>query len=268
MMRLVKTKLQNGLVMWYRSDDKYIGQKIALQKYEEYESQLILQNVNKDSVVIDVGANIGYYTLLLAKVCKKVYAFEPDKNCFEILKKNIDENKLKNVVLFNLAVSDKKEKAEFIIDKENLGNSRIQTPQSSGQLPLTGEHKTILCESLDNFIKNEKVDLIKIDVQGHEPKVILGAKRIIKKYKPILFLEYSPTDYRKNNLDGRGMVNFLKQTYKQIFTIDYWFYVLKSGIRIDPKTGYADLVLGIKTNIWERYKNVQWKKVIKNIFNL
>ncbi|MFA7301546.1 MAG: FkbM family methyltransferase [Candidatus Shapirobacteria bacterium] len=245
-MKLIKTRLQNGLTLWYRADDKFIGQRIALAKYEEYESILILRNVNKSSVVIDVGANIGYYTLLLATVCKKVYAFEPDKTCFEILEKNIRENNLNNVVLFNSAVGDKNEKVGIILDDNNFGNSRV------------GKGKNVDCIRLDDVIK-EKVDLIKIDTQGWEPKVILGAKKIIKKYKPILFLEFNG-DYK--------MINFLKKHYKNIFTIDYWFYILRSGIKIDNKTGYADLVLGIKHNIFEQYRGLQWKKVIKKIFKV
>jgi FkbM family methyltransferase len=245
--KLIKTILQNGLELWYRSDDKYIGERIALQKYEEYESLLMLRNVNKDSVVVDVGANIGYYTLLLAKVCKKVYAFEPDKICFEILLKNIKENKLTNVVAKNLAVSDQIGKVKFIVDKDNFGNSR-----------LGDGDKTILCDSLDNILKNEKqIDLIKIDVQGHEPQVIAGAEKIIIKYSPILFLEFN---------GNNKMISFLKKYYKNIFTIDYWFYILRRGIKIDRKLGYIDLMLINKNiNLWERYKNLQGGKVIKKI---
>ncbi len=250
--------------MWYRSDDKFIGQRIALKKYEEYESELILRNINKNSVAVDVGANIGYYTLLLAKICKKVYAFEPDKNCFEILVKNIKENKLINVVAMNKAVSDGEGKVKFIVDKENLGNSRIKSQRDCFAKP----RNDVFIETIkiDEIIK-EKVDLIKIDTQGWEPKVILGAKRIIKKYKPIIFMEYSPQSYKENNLDSKGMINFLKQIYKNIFTIDYWFYCYKKGINIDLKTGYADLVMGIKSNIFEQYKNLAWKKVIKKILS-
>jgi FkbM family methyltransferase len=260
-MKLIKTKLQNGMVLWYRSDDKFVGQRIALEKYEEYESKLILRNVNKNSVAVDVGANIGYYTLLLAKICKKVYAFEPDKNCFEILVKNIKENKLNNVVAMNKAVSDKEGKEYFMVDKENLGNSRIDV---RCQMSDVRKIETI---SLNSLFKNIKIDLIKIDTQGWEPKVVKGAKRIIKKYRPILFLEYSPKSYVENNLDGKTMINFLRQIYKNIFTIDYWFYYYKKGIKIDTKTDYADLVMGIKHNIFFQYKNLAWKKIIKKILS-
>lgn len=244
-MKLIKTKLQNGLEFWYRSDDKYIGTRIALQKYEEYESLLILKQIKKNFVVVDVGANIGYYTLLLAKICKKVYAIEPDKMCFEILLKNIKENNLKNVVAINKAVSDKSGKEKFIVDSENLGNSRLGIG-----------NETVETIKLDDLIK-EKIDLIKIDVQGHEPLVIAGTKSIIAKYSPILFMEFNG-DYK--------IIKFLQKFYKNIFTIDYWFYVLSKGIIIDKKTGYADLlVTNNNINFWERYNKLQWKKAVKSI---
>ena len=239
-MKLIKTKLE-GLDFWYRSDDKFVGQRIALGKYEEYETILMLSQVKKESVVVDVGANIGYYTLLLVQKCKKVYAFEPDKECFLILKKNVEENKLGNVVLINKAVGDKNEQRAIIKDKSNYGNSRV------------GEGKGVECVRLDDVIK-EKVDLMKIDVQGYEEKVIEGAKKIIKKDKPILFIEC----YKK--------IKFLDNVYRNIFTIDYWFYVCRKGVQIDKKTGYADLLLTNKSMcFWNRYKNIQWKKVIKDI---
>lgn len=248
-MRLIKTKLQNGLDFWYREDDKYIGQRIALGKYEEYESILI---VNQGATVaVDVGANIGYYTLLLAKVCKKVYAFEPDKDCFKILEKNVEENNLKNVVLFNKAVGAENKKVGIVKDKNNFGNSKIDLRSQMSDVRKT---ELVECVRLDDVIK-DKTDLMKIDVQGYEEKVIEGAKKIIEKDSPTIFMEHNG-----------GNLDFLKSVYKNIFTIDYWFYVSRKGIQIDSKTGYADLLLTNKRlSLWNRYKNVQWKKVIKDI---
>lgn len=269
-MKLIKAKLQNGMGFWYRSDDKFVGQRIALGKYEEYESELMLRSLRRaqgTSTAVDVGANIGYYTLLLAKVCKKVYAFEPDKECFEILKKNIEENKLKNVTLINKAVSDKKGKVNFVVDKNNFGNSRIKSQRDCHVAKPPRNDVLIGTVKLDDEVK-ERVDLIKIDTQGWEPKVIAGAKRIIKKYRPIMFMEYSPTSYEENNLDYKTMLNFLRQIYKNIFTIDYWFYCYKEGIKVDLTTGYTDLVMGIKSNIFLQYKYLAWKKVIKKIFKV
>lgn len=270
-MKLIKTKLQNGLTLWYRSDDRYIGQRIALRKYEEYESELIVRQALRQAsakggqagfVAVDVGANIGYYTLLLAKVCKRVYAIEPDKNCFSILKKNVEENNLKNVLLINKAVSDKKGEVDFIHNQENFGDSRLQSPSATPYPPLTRGNNTIISTiSLDELLNKEnRINLIKIDVQGHEPQVIAGAKKIIKKYSPILFLEFNG-DFK--------MIKFLKKYYKNIFSIDYWFYILRLGIKIDKKMGYADLLVTNKNmSFWERYSSLQWKKVIKKIIEV
>lgn len=269
-MKLTKTKL-NGLDFWYREDDKFVGQRIALQKYEEYETKLIEYEALRlakltqgTAVAVDVGANIGYYTLLLAKKCKRVYAIEPEKTCFEILKKNVEANNLRNVVLINQAAGGKKEEVVIIHNNKNFGDHKIKTPQSFGRLPLTVELSNIPCNSLDNMLKKEKrIDLIKIDTQGWEPQVVAGAKKIIERDSPVLFLEYTPSEY----LD-ESMIRFLERIYKHIWSIDYWFYVCRKGVRINSKTGYVDLWLKRKMTIgdWiETIRSVQIKKVVKSI---
>ncbi|MFA6007417.1 MAG: FkbM family methyltransferase [Candidatus Shapirobacteria bacterium] len=245
---------------WYRSDDRVIGQRIALGKFEKYETELFLNQLKKDSVVVDVGANIGYYTLLAAGRVKKVYAIEPDKKCFEILKKNVEENNLKNVVLINKAASDKKEKKYLVRDKNNQGNSKIS--DNNGEIILT--------ETLDNMLKNEqKISLIKVDVQGWEPQVISGAKRTIKKWQPTIFLEYTPGEYK-----DKKMINFLKNIYKNIWSINDFAEVpwpIYKGIKVLGKSGYADLFL--KKEMEQKdyvtmIKKVNYKKWIKGIMGL
>lgn len=261
-MRLTKTKLKN-MNFWYRSGDRVIGQRIALDKFEKYETALFLSQLNKDSVVVDVGANIGYYTLLAAGRVKKVYAIEPDKKCFEILKKNVVENNLKNVVLINKAASDKREKKYLIRDKNNQGNSRISETRNEKL------DTRILTDTLDNLLINEqKISLIKIDTQGWEPQVIEGAKNIIKKYIPTLFLEYTPGEYGDDK-----MINFLKKNYQNIWSINDFAEVpwpIYKGIKIKGKNGYADLFLKNKLEINDyltMLKNVKYKKFIKGIMN-
>lgn len=244
---------------WYRGDDKYIGQRIALQKYEKYETALFLSQLSSKSVVVDVGANIGYYTLLAAKIVKKVYAIEPDKKCFEILEKNVNENNLKNVVLINKAASDKREKKYLVRDEENLGNSRISNKKGD----------VILADTLDNILLNEQIiSCIKIDTQGWEPEVILGAKKVIKKHRPIMFLEYSPSEYK-----NQKMIKFLMSNYKWIWSINDFAEVpwpIFWGIKILGKSGYTDLFLKNKMNLNDfltMIKNVSYKKWIKGIMN-
>ncbi|MBI2464516.1 FkbM family methyltransferase [Candidatus Shapirobacteria bacterium] len=251
--KLLKTKIF-GMDFWYREDDRYIGQRIALGKYEEYETMLMQHQLKDVEVVVDVGANIGYYTLLMASMAKRVYALEPDKECFEILKKNVEENNLKNVVILNVAAGAKKEIKNLIKDIENMGNSHL------------GDEKgvEVKCERLEQILINEhKIDLIKIDTQGWEPAVIVGAKKIIERDKPTLFLEYSPAEYKDEK-----MKEYLKNIYKHIWSIDYWFYVCRNGIRINKKTGYTDLWIKDKVTIgdyWWAIKEIRIKKVLKSL---
>jgi len=272
-MKLKKVKIFGKYIFYYLSNDKYIGRRIALEKYEPYETQLILRQAKVGDVVIDVGANIGYYTVLLAdKVGKtgKVYAFEPDIINFEILKKNIEANNLKNVEIINAAVGSKAGKLKLHKSKENLGDHKLY-----GDDKETEEVKII---KIDDFLKNIKIDLMKIDTQGWEPEVIEGAKKIISKNKPIMFLEYSPASYKIAKLDGQKMMTNLRKIYKNIWWIDEWLYIYKNlkQKEIDKKcatnkTGYADLWMKKEVGFGDKIgqiRNLKIKKLIKKILGL
>lgn len=253
-MKLSQVDLK-GLKFNYRSDDKYIGQRIALGKYEIIESALFVANINNNSIVVDIGANIGYYALLASKIAKKVYAFEPDSEIFMILKKNIVDNNLTNVIAINKAVGDKKDTGYMIKDKDNFGNQRLDT---GGRIKDKSNEVEVI--KLDDYIK-EKIDLIKIDVQGYEPKVVEGAKKIIEKYKPAIFMECS----YKND----AMVKWLMNNYRTVWSINDFASVpwpIYKGVVI--KGDYCDLVMKNKvtySDVLSVIKNINYKKWIKGI---
>ena len=272
-MKLKKTKIFGKYIFYYLVNDKYIGQRIALEKYEPYETQLILRQIKKGNTVIDVGANIGYYTVLSAdKVGKtgKVYAFEPDKVNFEILKKNIEANNLKNVEIINVAVGSKVGKLKLHKSKENLGDHKLYGNDK--------EIEEVEIIKLDDFLKDKKIDLTKIDTQGWEPEVIEGAKKIISKNKPIMFLEYSPASYQIAKLDGPKMMRNLRKIYKNIWWIDEWLYIYKNlkqkeidKICATNKTGYADLWMKKEASLNDKIgqiRNLRIKKLIKKSLGL
>lgn len=272
-MKLNKAKIFGKYIFYYLPDDKYVGQRIALEKYEPYETELILRQAQNKSIIVDVGANIGYYTVLLAKkVGKKgkVFAFEPDAINFEILEKNIKANKLENVVAVKAAVGNKTGKLELYRSKENYGDHRLY-----GKKAEIKEEVEIV--KLDEFLKNQKVDLIKIDTQGWEPEVIEGAKKIIEENKPIIFMEYSPASYKMAKLNGDKMMEFLEKIYKKIFWIDEWLYIYRNlgKEKIDKicatnKTGYADLWMKKENSFNDEVKgfsNFKIKKWVKRIID-
>ena len=249
---------------WYRSDDKFIGQRIALGKYEEYETKLLLRQLRPDDVAVDVGANIGYYTILMAKKAKKVYAVEPEEINFEILQKNVTANNLKNVVLIKVAASNKNEQRAMIKDLKNYGNHHLGREKSGG----------VDCQRLDDILVNEqKISLIKIDTQGWEPAVIGGAENIIKRDSPVLFLEYWPRGMKEAKLDGDKMINFLKTIYKNIWQIDDHlniFKIIKKDIVVNKKTGYVDLYMNNKIKMIDHLwllRNINYKNIIKGIMS-
>lgn len=153
--------------------------------------------LNKDSIILDIGANIGNHTLYWSKItnAKKIYSFEPVDITFSILKKNIEINKLENkVVLNNIGLCDKDIKANAEkYDINNIGETPLKE-ESDGSFTLT---------TLDNYIKNnfkeEKIDFIKIDTEGFEYKILLGARETIKKYKPMICTEIFSDKFNDTN---------------------------------------------------------------------
>src|SRR5262245_13382224 len=101
----------NRMVLHEQASDVVISRELAeKQIFEPFETKLVLENICRGDWVIDVGANIGYYTLLFAqKVGQRgrVFAFEPDPENFELLEHNVRQNGYDNVVLVNKAVAEK-----------------------------------------------------------------------------------------------------------------------------------------------------------------
>ncbi|MFA6361484.1 MAG: FkbM family methyltransferase [Candidatus Shapirobacteria bacterium] len=295
-MKLEKAKIFGKYNFYYLPDDKYVGQRIALEKYEPYETELILRQVKSGDIIVDVGANIGYYTILLAdKVGKsgKVYAFEPDSTNFEILEKNIKANNLENVVVIKTAVGSKNETKTLYKSVENLGDhklfndqfliSNVETIQNppvgkpTSSLKKGGSLKTetVKIIKLDDYLKNIKIDLMKIDTQGWEPEVFVGAKKTIERDLPIIFFEYSPASYKLAKLSEMEMMSWLKKLYKKFWWIDEWLYIYKclEKEKIDKicstnKTGYADLWVKKEMNFGDYlngFRDLKIKKWIKKI---
>jgi FkbM family methyltransferase len=150
--------------------------------YESEKQKAFIKQIKLGNVFYDIGAHVGFYTILASKLVGdrgRVYAFEPLPRNIFYLKKHISLNKLKNVEIIEAAVSDKEGEENFL--EVDSATSRLD-PHGSFKV------KTV---SLDNLVKNKKIlppNVMKIDVEGAELKVLLGAKDIIEKYRPIIFV--------------------------------------------------------------------------------
>jgi len=164
-------------------------------------------------VFIDVGANIGKYTVKISNSVKKkgeVIAFEPEKDNFNMLKRNVKLNCATNVVLIKKALSNKKGKLKLFLAKGNLGHHSL--------VEKVGEkYEEVDVDTLDSIIKElkiKRVDLIKIDVEGAESLVLEGARETLKKFHPKIIFEA----WDENHLDKAKEV--LRQFNYKIKQID------------------------------------------------
>lgn len=146
--------------------------------------------INNSSVVFDIGANTGLFTeeILSLYPKAKLHLFEPVTEYFLQSLNKFQNNK--NVTINNYALADKKDIVEMWVDRENLGwNTMVSKKRTYGM-----RSTNVPMDTLDNYCsknKIDKIDLIKIDVEGAEYRVIEGMKKTIKKLhkKPLLFVE-------------------------------------------------------------------------------
>ena len=173
-----------------------------------------LNQKKEDSYFYDVGANIGLYSWLCRKLSsnRKILAFEPDPKNFELLQMTKENSKIKNINLFNIALSNRMETVSFQQDTLTSATGMIsdgQTPWIEKYLGQETNSIQVNTDYLDNkTFKRQDASLIKIDVEGHELEVLRGGEKKLSQCKPLLLIESFPP-----NLDR--VVNFLtKLGYK------------------------------------------------------
>uniref|UniRef100_A0A6C0DCE5 Methyltransferase FkbM domain-containing protein n=1 Tax=viral metagenome TaxID=1070528 RepID=A0A6C0DCE5_9ZZZZ len=163
--------------------DISIGSRTIRKGYiwDEYLRLQIDKISDINQCAIDIGANIGYHSIYMSKKFKQVYSFEPQKEIFNILNLNIKKNNITNIITYNNAVGNENKKIKLSCSNNSIHNS-IKKIDEDG------------CESvnmirLDDIQRLNNIGYIKIDVEGYEYNVLLGAINLIKKYRPIIIFE-------------------------------------------------------------------------------
>lgn len=175
------------------------------------EIQLIKQYVNKkDSIVLDIGANIGSFTIFLASIAAEVHAFEPSPYNFKELQENTKH--LDNISLYEMALSNELGYNTLHICPTDNGMNRLYNSKwCKGGEKIEG----IITITLDylhqksNGLDNNKVGFIKIDVEGYEYHVIRGAINTIKRDHPVIMMEWHPPSLEEAGTDPREFYNFM-----------------------------------------------------------
>lgn len=186
----ITTKILAGTLI--RIKDTYY-QLATAHNFNSYEMEMRNWfNLEEGDVFFDVGANMGFYSVMLAKKNVYVVAFEPYPPVYKILLKNIEMNKLSNLVPFNLALSDYDGSAQFNIKRFCGGNSLTELGDVK-----TIKHTWVNVIKLDTLLKDSylnHIDLIKIDTEGSEPEVLRGAVETIDRFTPRLIIETLPVN--------------------------------------------------------------------------
>ena len=165
-----------------------------------HDFKIIKNNVKDGDNVIDLGANIGYFTLILAKLVGptgKVFAFEPDPRNLALLKKNVEYNNYKNVIIVPKAVSNVNDKCTLYTGQKTFGQNKIYKPKNTKiQKFIPIDSETV---RLDDFFKTngllDKISFIKMDVEGAEFLALSGMKEILKLNKNIKIFTEAEISY-------------------------------------------------------------------------
>lgn len=174
-----------GLILTGAIEHRYYLQALREGRAEPGTMALVRKLVPQGGIVVDVGAYIGFYTLLAAKLVGpvgRVYAFEPNPQSCAILRRNIRLNRFEEMVqVFEACVLDFSGQVKFYLDYDGIQSSIVRL------VPHTRE-VTLSCVTLDEVLGDVRaVNLMKIDVEGAEARVLLGAKDLIHR-SPDLWL--------------------------------------------------------------------------------
>lgn len=207
----------------HESGDQIISARLQKDRcWEAYETALTLQHLQAGDVYVDVGANIGYYTLIAAQRVGprgKVIAYEPDPDNFALLQSNVLLNQLPQVQIFPYALYEKNDVGQLFLSDDNFGDHRIYG---------AGEHRKSRNIELvhgDQHLRQqtERINFLKIDTQGAEFFVVKGLRELITENRAHLrmMLEFCPFGIRHSGADGHELLRLLDDLGMQYHIVDH-----------------------------------------------
>ncbi len=179
---------------------------LNFNEYEKDELEMQLKLIPPTATVIDIGANLGWYSMHVAQLhpLATVHAFEPIPSTFEFLNKNIELNKIKNIITHPIGLSDQKGELDLFFDPLLSVNASLQNVSESENV----QKITCTIETMDDFCSShiiKDVDFIKCDIEGAELFALKGGRKVISKSHPMIFCEMlrkwsKKFDYHPNDI--------------------------------------------------------------------
>lgn len=224
--------------------------------YEKEEMGIVCTLMEKDFTFFDIGANIGWYTIKVAKSFKNasVFSFEPIPRTFSLLKENIKLNNIKNAKVFNVGFADENKKTPFYFYEEGSGNASLRNVSSKSSV------EKILAQivRLDDFVKGRKlvVDFIKCDVEGAEFFVFKGGYTTLLSDKPIIAVEMLRKWTARFDYNPNDTLQLLRSIGYKCFTIEG--NRLKEFVKMDERTVETNFIF-----LHKEKHQMQIKKLIR-----
>ena len=220
----IRTK--DGITMYLNPNDKAVSYFLSKEMvWEPFETEIMKNFFKSNTVFADIGAHIGYYSLLCASIAKqgKVFSFEPVKENFEILKKNVGVNNFKNIIISDSAISDTDSpKILYLSNENNTGDNRFFS-DNFREIPENRLELKVKCITLDQFLVNYKIkpNIIKMDIQGAELHALKGMKKTLDEItKLVIFTEFWPRGIVANGGSPISFLDLLSHHGFEIYEID------------------------------------------------
>ena len=196
--------------VWEKQETDYILEALTYYSKKNNISE-------KDVYIMDIGGNIGWYTIILGKYGYKIITFEPNKINFYILNKNYCLNKELNITLINKGIFLEEKKCYIHSHKSNIGNGNINCNKKPDENYVNNGE--IILTKLSNYIPffiNKNLALIKIDIEGSEEKAFESGIELLSEYHvPFIFIEFIPSLLKLYGTDPRRFLEmFLANGYK------------------------------------------------------
>src|SRR5262245_6068802 len=206
-----------GFKIYVQLDDWVVGARIALRRhYEPHVVRAMQPFLPPGTTMVDIGANIGYHTLVAASrvgETGRVIAFEPILENCRLLRRSVAANGFAHVVVHQLAVADINGPVGFVMDDSN--GAIEPGDASAGQCQVQAVR-------LDSFLAGEpRLHVVKMDIEGAEGRALRGMRALLARHRPVLFVEFSPVALReRSEMEPHEFLTELRSLGYHLRTID------------------------------------------------
>ena len=212
---------RNGATVILNPADPVISAAVTFSVYERPETRFMHGQLRPGITFLDIGANVGYYTALAQVQLKgegRIVALEPDPECFSLLLQTVEANGFRNVECLQKAAADQPGRVRLYTSKDNRGDSRLYNNDlSDGSV----EVECVVLDTLLSTLGIASLDLIKIDVQGFEAKVMAGLRETLRRSpKCVILSEFWPQGLLDAGSDPRRYLDYLCELSMTLFELD------------------------------------------------